>query len=81
MIGCIVQERIKDIKFTSSCKSYGLFFASVSHQPVEDRDKTAARDKEKTRMSLLEEELSDALSLLLQLRHKVCNPGWSRSAT
>lgn len=29
------------------------------------------RDKEKTRLSLLEEKLSDALSLLLQLRHKV----------
>lgn len=30
------------------------------------------RDKEKTRLSLLEEKLSDALSLLLQLRNKVC---------
>lgn len=42
------------------------------------------KDKEKARLSLLEEKISDALSVLLQLRnqvHVLSNTVWPHSAT
>lgn len=42
------------------------------------------KDKEKARLSLLEEKISDALNLLLQLRnqvHVLSNAVWRHSAT
>nr|CBN80610.1 Uncharacterized Protein [Dicentrarchus labrax] len=39
-------------------------------RPEEEEDKTSLREKEKTRLSLLEEKFADALTLLLQLRNK-----------
>ncbi|KAF1391107.1 hypothetical protein PFLUV_G00038450 [Perca fluviatilis] len=39
-------------------------------RPKEEEDKTRLEEKEKTRLSLLEEKLTDALTLLMQLRNK-----------
>ncbi|XP_044073849.1 EF-hand and coiled-coil domain-containing protein 1 [Siniperca chuatsi] len=39
-------------------------------RPEEEEDKTRLEEKEKTRLSFLEERLTDALTLLLQLRNK-----------
>lgn len=43
----------------------------VFQRPEEEEDKTRLEEKEKTRLSLMEEKLTDALTLLLQLRNKV----------
>ncbi|XP_033482160.2 EF-hand and coiled-coil domain-containing protein 1 [Epinephelus lanceolatus] len=43
---------------------------SREKRPEEEEDKTRLEEKEKTRLSLLEEKLTDGLTLLLQLRNK-----------
>lgn len=43
----------------------------VCQRPEEEEDKMRLKENEKTRLSLLEEKLADALTLLLQLRNKV----------
>ncbi|XP_073324842.1 EF-hand and coiled-coil domain-containing protein 1 [Pagrus major] len=43
---------------------------SREKRPEDEEDKTRLEEKEKTRLSLMEEKLTDALTLLLQLRNK-----------
>lgn len=43
----------------------------VCQRPEEEGEKARLEEKDKTRLSLLEEKLTDALTLLLQLCNKV----------
>lgn len=56
-------------KFNREKQKHCLLF--FLFQPEEDKDLIVVKDKEKARLSLLEEKISDALSLLLQLRNQV----------
>nr|XP_046240814.1 EF-hand and coiled-coil domain-containing protein 1 isoform X2 [Scatophagus argus] len=51
-------------------QSEGSRGSDQEKRPVEEEDKTKQEEKEKTRLSLLEDKLTDALTLLLQLRNK-----------
>lgn len=68
-------QQKKDFKTHSNRHSLGcnvsVYFSSSFQRTEKEEDKIRLEEKEKTCLSLLEEKLRDALTLLLQLRNKV----------